>query len=55
MRGGHRRGVNHIPVADRRAWHVCCCATDQHRFDCAAVEPHKRSGGPFLPLGKAAP
>lgn len=52
-RGGNQRGINHIPVADRRGWLGCCCATDQHRFDCEVAEPHKRSGGPFLPPGKA--
>lgn len=54
-RGGNQRGINHVPVADRRAWRECCCATDQHRFDCEEQpERFKRSGGPFLPL-KAAP
>lgn len=53
MRGGHRRGVNHIPKI-APSWLECCCSADAHRFDCEAVAPHKRSGGPFLPL-KVAP
>ena len=52
-RGGHKRGVNHVPVQARR-WLDCCLSAELHRFDCGEVEPHKRSGGPYLPI-KAAP
>jgi hypothetical protein len=42
-------------TARQRLWRTCCGSTDEHRFDCQAVEPEKRGEGPFGPVTPATP